>query len=245
MDRSFNETSVKKIKSAIDNNKLVVFVGAGVSAIAGLPNWAELIEEYATELGLDFKSISRDQYLKIPQYYHNERGFKEYFDVLKKKFSINYKPNVIHNLIFELNPAHIITTNYDRLIEIFDEQNGSNYFVVKKDEDLPYSSKNKMIIKMHGDIDIGNFVLREDDYLNYSINFRLIETFIKSLFATNLILFVGFSADDPNFNQIFNWVKEILKKDFQSAYLLKPASLPNYLEFNYFKNRGINILYSI
>ncbi|MEZ4823172.1 MAG: hypothetical protein R2942_12475 [Ignavibacteria bacterium] len=76
MDKSFNETSVKKIKSAIDNNKLVVFVGAELSAIAGLPSGAELIEEYATELGLDFKSISRDQYLKIPQYYHNKGVLK-------------------------------------------------------------------------------------------------------------------------------------------------------------------------
>ena len=38
------------------------------------------------------------------------------------------------------------------------------------------------IIKMHGDIDdIENIVLKEDDYLNYSQNHIIIETFIKSL----------------------------------------------------------------
>ena len=40
----------------------------------------------------------------------------------------------------------------------------------------------KEIIKMHGDFEHDNFVLKEDDYLSYSENFKLIETYIKSLY---------------------------------------------------------------
>ena len=59
--------------------------------------------------------------------------------------------------------TYIITTNYDTLIE--DEI--KNLQVVSKDEDLPYTSSNKMLIKMHGDFKNKNIVLKKSDYDNY------------------------------------------------------------------------------
>ncbi|MDP7988829.1 hypothetical protein Q9B79_03200 [Bacillus sp. MHSD_36] len=66
MSDYFVETSIKKIKEASENNKLVVFVGVGVSANSGIPTWGELITEMAKDLGeFDVKNSS-DTYLKIP-----------------------------------------------------------------------------------------------------------------------------------------------------------------------------------
>ena len=53
------------------------------------------------------------------------------------------------------------------------------YDVVSKDSDLPYTPNNKMLIKMHGDFNNKNIVFKEDDYLSYSQNFKLIEKYIK------------------------------------------------------------------
>ena len=42
---SFIKESKKIIRKAMNNNKLVIFVGAGVSANSGLPSWKDLVNE--------------------------------------------------------------------------------------------------------------------------------------------------------------------------------------------------------
>jgi len=244
MNDYFVETSIKRIKEANQNNKLVIFVGAGVSANSGIPTWGELIKEMAKDLGEFDVEHSPDLYLKIPQYFYNERGEKEYFEKLNDVFvSKKYKPNPIHEEIYKLAPTHIITTNYDTLLEEAAIQYGYFYHTVRSDLDLPYDNLNKTIIKMHGDFINRNIVLKEDDYLNYSSNFTLIESYLKSLIATNTVLFIGYSINDPNFNLIFQWVKSILKNHFQPAYLIESSKSYSRMEHSYYKNRGINIIY--
>jgi NAD-dependent SIR2 family protein deacetylase len=244
LDNSFIKTSIRKIKEASDNNKLVLFVGAGVSANSGVPIWKQVIKKMAEDLGIKEIEDSIETYLKIPQYYFNERGEKEYFDKLHEIFlSKQYTPNPIHKELFKLNPIHIVTTNYDNLLESAANEGGLFYHIVREDRDLPYNNVNKTIIKMHGDFVNRNIVLKEDDYLSYSKNFMLIENYLKSLIATNTVLFVGYSASDPNFKLIFQWVKDILKSHFQPAYLIEISKPPSRMEYNYYKNRGINILY--
>ncbi|MED2032150.1 SIR2 family protein [Bacillus thuringiensis] len=244
MSDYFVETNIKKIKEASENNKLVVFVGAGVSANSGIPTWGELIAEMAKDLGEFNIESSSDIYLKIPQFYYNERGEKEYFEKLNEIFFLKkYKTNPLHNEIFKLNPTHIITTNYDTLLEEAAIEGGYFYHIVRRDLDLPYDNLNKTIIKMHGDFENKNVVLKEDDYLNYSSNFMLIENYLKSLIATNTVLFIGYSVNDPNFNLIFQWVKSILKNHFQPAYLIESSKEYSRMEHHYYKNRGINIIY--
>lgn len=246
--RRFTIESVKKIQEASRKNKLVLFVGAGVSANSGLPSWGSLISYFAKGIGKEADKYTNDEYLKIPQYYFNERGKKEYYDIINKVFSVDIKPTTIHDILLSLNPAHIVTTNYDDLIELAAHSNGVFYDVVGQDKDLPYTPNGKMLIKMHGDMKFKNIVLKEDDYLSYSSNFRLIENFIKSLFATHIILFVGYSVNDPNVHLIFQWVKDILKEDFQHAYLLDVGNVEekgniDRIQFEYYKKKGINILY--
>lgn len=243
---SFIKESREIICKASKNNKLIVFVGAGVSVNSGYPSWLNLISEFAMGLGIDLNSSSVDDYLKIPQYYYNLRKSKEYYDVILNKFNINAIPNKIHELILELEPAHIITTNYDNLIEDTARKKGLFYDVVAKDSDLPYSINNKMIIKMHGDLDNKNIVLKEDDYLLYFKNFQLIQNYIKSLLSTHIVLFIGYSISDINVKYIFQWVKDILKNDFQQVYFFENSENKEFaqLEFEYYRNRGVNILYS-
>jgi NAD-dependent SIR2 family protein deacetylase len=238
------DTHFEKIRKAKYNNKLIVFVGSGVSANSKLPTWYELVSEFSKEIGIVMGN-SMESFLQIPQYYYNERGEKEYNDKISDVFNRNtYRPNPIHKQIMELNPRHIVTTNYDDLLEKSTKLYNKSYHVVANNSDLPYSSQDQMIIKMHGCLSKKNIVLKEDDYLSYSKNFKLIETFIKSLFSTHLVLFVGFSADDPNFKLVFQWVKDILSKDFQPAYLIDVNEDFNLIKYNYYKNRGINIIYT-
>ena len=243
--KNFIKESKRIIRKASENNKLVIFVGARVSANSGFPSWESLVQAFARGLGMDTKNIPSEDYLKIPQYYYNSRKEKEYYDVISNNFNVKVKPNDIHDAIFALKPHHIVTTNYDELLEQSARNKGMFYDVVSKDKDLPYTLNTNMIIKMHGDLKNRNIVLKEDDYLSYFNNFKLIQNYIKSLISTYTILFVGYSISDINVKYIFQWVKDILGNDFQQAYFLEANENKknDQIEFEYYKNRGINILY--
>ncbi len=245
----FTLDSIKVIQKAIENNKLIVFVGSGVSSASGISSWHDLIRELAISLGIEDDEFSGDDYFKIPEYYFNERGKKEYCD--KVKCILNDQEvgtNSIHRIIFEqLYPQHVITTNYDNLLTKANREYGSNFSIVSNDEQLVGANNSKLIIQMHGNFD--NFVLKESDYDSYSNHFKLIETYIKGLFATNVVLFLGFSANDPNIRRIRQWVVDTTGgKYYQPAYLLDVEDNNDKgevlrIKTEYFKKKGIVRLY--
>lgn len=221
-----------------DLNKLVVFVGAGVSRnVLGMPSWEELIIKMADAIGYSrcdlckhkkdcelrcsncaqkgtcsqkcysLSDYSSDEYLKIPQYVFNKSKDK-YNDIISTSISNSAFPDApLSKAIFELNPAYIITTNYDRVLETSDSVFCKQYEVIVTDKDLLNATKSKYIIKMHGDVLLPEtLVLKEQDYLEYSQKHVLIELFIKSLLADHTILFLGYSLNDYNIKLIISWI---------------------------------------
>ena len=241
MDSNVFKASIQKIKEASINNKLVIFVGTGVSKNSGLPDWYELIDILKKELPEKVTEKEKD-FLKLAQIYKNLRGQKEYLDKIRSIFfNGNYFFNPINEAIFDLKPSHIITTNYDNLLEQVNYKYNSIFTKIVKDKDFPYSNNDKFIIKMHGDLDEGNIVLTEDDYLNYPMNFPLVETYIKSLLSTKLFLFIGFSFNDINLKFITNNILNLLKADCQPMYLLSVDDLDS-IQHDYLRNRGIRVV---
>lgn len=240
MKKNKFNNNVSLIKNAINNDKLVVFAGAGVSKDSGIPLWSELIEEIRGSLNED---INEDDPLKIAQILYNEKGEKEYNDIIKKSLYRNkgiYNP--LHEIIFELNPQHIITTNYDNYFESIIENKGLPFSVVSKDIDLPYAEYKNLLIKYHGDFENKNIVFKEIDYLEFSKNNTLKEIFVKSLFSNKVILFVGYSVGDINLKLLIRDIQFILTKHHQRAYLLSHNNNISNSEIKYFENLGINII---
>ncbi len=232
---------IKRIQQAKANNKLVVFVGAGVSNNSDVPSWDTLTNALKNELPIDKISEENDS-LKVAQYYRNFRGYKEYIEKIKevlKHGKVSYNP--IHDAILDLEPSHIITTNYDDLIEQSIRPRNLQYHIIRKDSDLPYIQTDRLVVKMHGDFEVGNIVLTEKDYLDYRVNFPLIDAFIKSLFASKFILFVGFSFADYNLRFIINYTQSLLKDDFQPVYMLVNETV-NHVVKEYYKKKGIYLI---
>lgn len=209
------EQDIRFLAEELEKGKLVVFVGAGVSKNSGLPDWKELIRDYAEYRGK--KEFTSEQYLTIPEEVFERYGSLKYYEIAEKRFSGKYIPNSIHRELKKMNLTYIVTTNYDTLIE--DEI--KNLQIVSKDEDLPHTNSNRMLIKMHGDFKNKNIVLKKSDYDNYEKNFPLISTLIKGLFTTNTVLFIGYSYNDTNVQQIMNWIKDILKEETRKAFLVE------------------------
>lgn len=260
--------NIKELRKAIERNNLVVFIGAGISKNSDIPTWSELIKCFAEKLEYDNckncncrkpdcpipcckyrYNFSQDEYLKIPQYFFNEDSFN-YYEVIKKVLDVEAKPNIINEFIIDLYPKHIITTNFDRLIENTKRPNSMMYKVIVKDEDLltPQISNN-YIIKMHGDInDSESIVLKESDYLDYQKKHILIETFIKSLLIDHTFLFIGYSLNDYNLKLIINWIESLAKEynareNRSKNYIIQPDinNIEKYIESYFLGNNLILI----
>jgi SIR2-like domain len=242
------ETSINQIIKASHENKLVFFVGAGVSLNAEVPTWTSLVKEMQNELGLT--NDDENDLLKIPQLYHNEQGQEMYNKKIRsvlKYNEVNYNDNETIKGILEgmiaLNPKHIITTNYDNLIEQAIRNARLPFSIIAEDRDLAYLDSDRTIVKMHGDFEKFNMVLKEDDFLNYSANFPLIENFVKGLFSYNTIVFVGISFTDINLKYILERVHHILDKDTPSCYLLYTGKEPlKQSQISYYWKKHIKIL---
>lgn len=238
------EESRRIITDAIKNDQVVLFVGAGVSANSGMPLWKSALDEIKKALGLD--SDDQTDNLKIPQIYYDERGKNEYTTLMRKIFRYGDRlpTSSIHRQLMQFNVSTIITTNYDHLLEQAAEESSEVIQVVSCDKDLAYLTSGKKLIKMHGDFEHDNFVLKEDDYKHYDSNFKLISNYIRSLFGTKMILFVGYSFNDPDIQNLLSWVQDILKDDLQPAYLIDVGNeYDRRLESEY-KRLGINVIFA-
>ena len=247
--------------------------------VPGMPSWYELVVAMAKEIGYSKCDVCRhkkdcqkrcekcsqrdecgskcfaaadysaDEYLKIPQYVFNQKQ-QTYMEVVKKNItdkSISDAP--LSKAVFEIHPAHIITTNYDRLLEASDSEFRRQYDVVISDGDLLDSDKSKYIIKMHGDVTRPDtIVLKEQDYLEYSQKHVLIELFIKALLADHTILFLGYSLNDYNVKLIISWLNflrsqnKTIKKERRIGYIVLDEEKVDKNTKDYFRSNNIEVL---
>lgn len=223
--------AVYRLQEAQMNNRLVVFVGAGVSKNSGIPLWGDLIRRIAENLNYDNCSkcgkklsecnkesctdrykFSQDEFLRIPEYQYIEDKSK-YENLITETLGGSQEPNDLNKSIIRLLPHHIITTNYDTLLEDAGEVNNQLYTVISKDKDMLLNNSEHYIIKMHGDIkDMDSIVLKESDYINYEQSHVLISTYIRSLLIDHSFLFVGYSLNDYNLKLIIGWIDYLAQK---------------------------------
>lgn len=234
-----------KIKKYMNMDKISVFVGAGVSAISGYPSWNKLVRKMSDEIGYtkknEKKKFSTEELLKIPQIYYNEYNENMYLKKVNDEFAGKYYSNEVHDLIFSLKPKHIMTTNYDTLLEQTSVKFGRNYSVINADVSVSSSVSNQYLIKLHGDLN-SKFVLKEQDYLDYESNFMLIDKLVKSIFATTLVIFIGYGLNDYNIKLILNWVKNVQADTFIHPIFIHTGEKLDRLEKKYQRNRGLDVI---
>lgn len=246
--QDFLKKFLSNIDDDIQNSKLAIFVGSGISACSGYPTWSSVIKKFAEPLGMskDYELKERD-YLEIPdKFFYKFKNF-EYKKLLNNIFDIQHTNLNLQEKILQINPYHIITTNWDNLLEMAMLQTENRYYdIVHNDNDLSKANNTKLIIKMHGSLsklyDNDNaIVMKESDYLSYSDNFPLIENFIKSIFSTKRVLFIGYSLSDRNVQQILHWVKNrTINHIF--PYLILNGKYDE-IEFSFYKEKGLFLIY--
>ncbi len=225
--------SIKEINKARTNNRLVIFVGSGVSNNSGVPTWKGLIETIAKKINYNENcngcdsietscpkedcserfNFTATEFLRIPEYYYQSASSDEYFQTISDTLKCDKESNAVDEIILDIAPHHIITTNYDTLLENSASIKTANYKVIYEDKELLSNASDGYIIKMHGDIDRPEtIVLKESDYIDYEHTHPLISTYIKSLLVNHTFMFVGYSLNDNNLNLIIGWINYFCKQ---------------------------------
>lgn len=240
---------IKDISCALNRKKLVVFVGAGVSKNSGLPTWGQMVQVFAEKIGYPMEGrLATDEYIRIPQYYYcidESEGHASYYGLIQSMIPENIHPNLLNYLIASLHPKHIVTTNFDTLMD----QVAVGYQIIQEDRDLLTGISGHYLLKLHGDIrHPDKLVFKEDDYLQYSETHRLMETFLKSLLIDHVFLFVGYSLNDYNLKTFVSWIDYIakemkVKQEMHRNYFLSSShhAGKDYLQ-KYYEGKGLEVI---
>jgi len=198
---------------------LVLFLGAGVGAGAGLPGWNDLLAELARTAGMTDQECSALGKLDVL----DRAGIiasrlqaqqKSIGALISDRFTKTHF-SLAHSLLASLPVKEVVTTNYDQLFEMASIAAGHPADV------LPYASaarNSRWLLKLHGSIDHpGDIVLSREDYLRYADRRAALAGIVQALLITRHMLFVGFSLSDENFHRIADDVRKAVRGPEQRA----------------------------
>lgn len=212
------------IAEDIKQHNVVLFVGAGLSIDAGLPNWTELIRPLAVQLGTSLppsKYLTYIHLLQTAEAFEQANGRHTLIRRIRDALFVpGIKPTRSHLLISAMQASGtVITTNYDRLIEIAYGSLAQSYTVVATDSDLSFWDEHSArVIKLRGDIDRFDLVVTQSDYDTYSLKNPLLCEGLRQLFLTKSLVFLGYSLSDPDIHALLSqlqfWIGSLNRPKF-------------------------------
>jgi len=191
--------------------QLAVFIGAGVSAAAGLPTWEQLVDELAEASGL--AGDLRDGLSRLPPQdsaalLARELGRERLEAFVTERFGPGSYA-LAHALIAELPVQEFVTTNYDPLVEQAAADMGRQVRVLPFEEATPGSP---WLLKLHGDAaHPESVVLTREEYLQLGDTRAALAGVLHSLLLTRHVLFVGTSMLDDDLIRIAHQVRSALR----------------------------------
>jgi hypothetical protein len=191
--------------------QLAVFIGAGVSAAAGLPTWERLVEELAERSGLD-AGMREGLAALNPQDSAALLARELGRDALREFVSDRFGPGqyaLAHALVADLPVQEFVTTNYDPLVELAAAGIGRSLSVLPFDEAEP---GRPWLLKLHGDAaHPESVVLTREEYLQLGDARAALSGVLHSLLLTRHVLFVGTSMLDDDLIRIAHQVRSALQ----------------------------------
>lgn len=209
-----------EIIEAAKNGSLVIFIGAGISRLAGHKSWNafatsvldqlvnnRVINHYDKQL-INTLNDPR-QRLSIAQILDNESKAKDCGIDYNEIFSVDPEKSKIYEYI-NLFECSFVTTNYDKMIKpkVSNREPQQDWrYYQRKDLLSAHLDKKGAVIHLHGCIDDPkSMIVTTHDYLNHYSSGEIPE-FLRYLFSKKTVLFLGYGLQET----------EILE------YLLKPS----------------------
>lgn len=234
--------------------KLMLFVGAGVSANLDLPDWSALIAHIAEELGYDPDIFSTyGTYLALAEFYKKKKGglgpLRSWMDREWHKQSTDIAKSEIHELITKGNFSRIYTTNYDRWLELAHKAFGVKAQKIASVTDLVATKDgDRQIIKLHGDFDADDSIVLDETSYFQRLDFDTpLDIKLRNDVLGSSVLFIGYSLSDINIRLLFYrltemWGRSTLASARPKSYIF--ANRPNPVAQEILSHWGIEMIVS-
>lgn len=222
------QSKYKQIIDYIRKGDVVLFIGAGFSIKAGAPSGRDLCDALYKALPSHIqeeRSLKTEYTLQnISETYKTHYGRGALISLLQKAF--NFEPKDTSDqaqLACIPQFKHIITTNYDSLIE--DAYTGNCNLVVTNSDLSNIDSRKPTIYKVHGDFSHpDNIVITKNDYIRLYAQQQenLLWDSIRVEFSRHNVLFIGYSISDQNIQMLIEYVKKQMGNSAKRLFVLTP-----------------------
>lgn len=219
----------EQLEIAVKEKKLVIFVGAGLSQAANLPDWKTITKDiladninkidkatgYLTALDNDVMSP-----LEVLDKIETDK--KIILEGFERRLKTKENDSKLHKVLSEIS-RRIITTNFDKLIE-----NNSNIEnVITHDSNYNLSkidTHDEFILKIHGDINQADkCVIFTSQYKEIYDKESLSKYQLQKVLSEYTCLFVGFSFQDPYVSELFDNIQKIYNGFSQTSFIISTS----------------------
>ncbi len=215
-----------EIIEAVKQGKLVIFAGAGISTENQNVFRNSLYKDILEDVGIE-KSQELSFSNLMSEFCKQPNGRSKLLQTIKNRFDyVNSFPELYRtattfhrelSTIYQVN--EIITTNWD---DYFEKECGAIPIVSAEDFAF-WDYPDRKVFKIHGSINnYGSIVATEEDYKKCYRNLSngLIGSSLKMVLATKVVLFLGYSFGDEDFNKIYNLLRKEMKGILPHAYII-------------------------
>lgn len=229
----------KELLESFSKDLGVFFVGAGLSVGAGFPDWSNLLKQLiekgehngriSKEKKAEYETLSRDpsKSLMLAEELKLDLGslFNRHMEELFQ--SSTNKPTINHDYIVKTKGSMVITINYDNLLEksynnVYHDH--PNIFIYSQSREAAnnFWKGRFFILKAHGDAqrDVETLILSQRDYRKTLYKEAGYRSLLQTIFTTKSIFFVGVSMNDPEFNQLLDFLHDSYHGGGPTHYLL-------------------------
>lgn len=213
---SAGEEHVERLARLTRSGQLVVFMGAGVSRSAGLPDWKELLERLAAKTSWAGNKEMRESVLALPpedaaQVLSQSLTSEGLQELIVEMLRHRTRFGLSHSLLASMRLPEAVTTNYDDLYEIACERPHDGQLRVLPRQGL--DSHRSWLLKLHGDIaKPDTIILTRSQYFAFDTDSAPLASVVQAGMVTRQMLFVGYSVSDLNFIRLAYQVRALFKK---------------------------------
>ena len=205
------QDSAASLGALAASGRLSLFLGAGVSKAAGVPDFQQLISKVGLALGHPQRPATAAEAASAAATLITAVGDEAFTEAVEAALG-GSDAALLHGLLASSRASSVMTTNFDTLFErsarvTFEHAPGPDVLPWERERRSPW------LLKMHGSVGRpGRLVITSEDLRTFNAAERPLASVVQSQLLLNDVLFVGYSLRDPNVQELAAEVRALLHR---------------------------------